>query len=69
MMLYVYDVRYELVDQTAIDIPLSNKNVCALYAVDSDYLLFASNPVAGMPDYYIDKSQIGTGNMEFVKMD
>ncbi len=69
MMLYVYDPSYDFVDKAVIDIPITNKRGCNLFAVNSDYLLFitANPPLA--PEYYIDKSQIGTGNMELIKIE
>ncbi len=68
MMLYIYDMSYDLVDKTVIDIPIVNKRLPSLFAVNSDYLLFSTGEFLFRPDYYIDKSQIGTGKMEFVKI-
>jgi hypothetical protein len=67
-MLYIYDLSYNFVDKTVIDIPIVNKRLASLFAVNSDYLLFITGNPPLVPEYYIDKSQIGTGNMEFVKI-
>jgi hypothetical protein len=63
-ILYIYDWDYNLIDSVKFD-KINNRTTAGGFMSDVDnYIIFASN-FNEKPDYYIDKSEIGTGNLMF----
>ena len=62
-VLYLYDWDFQLQGQVEIDYPLGISAEYVLCGETSDRLLLAARWI-GMPEYYIEKSDFGTGNIE-----
>ncbi|MFA7673281.1 MAG: hypothetical protein WCY62_05460, partial [Clostridia bacterium] len=64
-ILYIYDWDYNLIDSVEFDKVYGTGG----FVGDVDgYIIFTSN-FDVKPDYYIDKSEIGTGNLMFHKIE
>ena len=67
-ILYIYDRDYNLIDSVKFD-KINNRTTAGGFMSDAgNYIIFASN-FKGKPDYYIDKSEIGSGNLMFHKIE
>ncbi|HOD93762.1 MAG TPA: hypothetical protein PL054_07795 [Clostridia bacterium] len=67
-ILYIYDRDYNLIDSIKFD-KVYGKSTSGGFIGDVDkYVIFSSN-YNEKPDFYIDKSEIGTGNLMFHKIE
>ena len=66
-ILYIYDWDYNLVDSIVFD-KVPDKEYGGYLTYFDDYIVFSSD-YNHEPDYYIDKSEIGTGNLMFHKIE
>lgn len=62
--LYFYNWAFELVDTVEIDYPLSCSAQYAVIAETVDRVILTDGNSEGQSLYYIDKSELGTGNVE-----
>ena len=67
-ILYIYDRDYNLIDSVRFDKVYSKSSPGGFIGDVGNYIIFASN-FNEQPDYYIDKSEIGTGNLVFHKIE
>ena len=66
---YIYDRSYNLVDSITMDMPRTDFRATYFYADTGDYILLCCDFTdLTAPDYYLKKSEIGTGNMQLYKM-
>lgn len=61
--LYFYNWAFELVDTVRLDYTISNRTQFALIAETVDRVIL-TNKFNGQPLYYINKSELGTGNVK-----
>ncbi len=66
-VLYIYDWEFNLLNSIEFNY-IPTKKIGGFVTVVGDYILFASN-WDNNPDYYIDKSEIGTCNLMFHKIE
>ena len=62
-VLYIYDWDFQLQGQVDIDYPMEISGEYVLCGETPDRLLLAAKRI-GVPEYYIEKSDFGTGNIE-----
>ena len=62
-ILYILSRDYKLLDQIVL------KERCFFAAAASDRLYFETNNITKLENYYVDKSQIGSGNLQLIPMD
>ena len=67
-ILYIYDRKYNLVDSINFDKVVGKWSMGGFITDVGDYILYASD-FNDKPDYYIDKSEIGTGELKFHKIE
>jgi len=67
LILHIYDWDYNLIDSIEFNLVENNK-VGGFLTDVGDYIIFTSD-FSKKPDYYIDKSEIGTGNLIFHKIE
>lgn len=61
--LHFYNWAFELVDTVSLDYPVTGATCFAIIAETADRVIL-SNKIMGPPLYYIDKAELGTGNVE-----
>jgi len=66
-VLYIYDWDFNLIDSIKFDHVVPNR-IGGFVTDVGDYIIYSSN-WGEKPDYYIDKSEIGTGNLMFHKIE
>lgn len=62
--LYFYNWDFELVDTVTIDYPHTMRTQFLLAAETPEQFILTDQPLVGEPLYYINKSELGTGNVE-----
>lgn len=62
--LYFYNWNYELVDTVAITYPFMGYMVTDAIAAETAERIILTNSTLGRPMYYIEKSELGTGNVK-----
>jgi hypothetical protein len=67
-ILYIYDREYNLIDSVKFDKVYEQSSIGGFVLDVDNYIIFTSN-FNEKPDYYIDKSEIGTGNLMFHKIE
>ena len=60
--LYFYNWNYELVDTVGITYPFMGYMVTDAIAAETAERIILTNSTLGLPLYYIEKSELGTGN-------
>ena len=66
--LYIYGWDFSLIDSVCFN-KANNRSIADGFVDNTDgYITFSSN-FNEKPDYYIDKSEIGTGNLKFHKIE
>ncbi len=65
--LYFYNWAFELVDAVELDFPLSDSAQFSIIAETADRVILTDGNSRGKTYYYIDKSELGTGNVEIHK--
>ena len=63
--LYIYNWDYKLVDTIAITYPLMCYMVDEAVVAETAERIILTNSTLGLPLYYIEKSELGTGNAKF----
>lgn len=67
-MLYVFDRQYNLIDNVSVDIPMLNYFSPFYLTELDDYVLLSTSINDSAPDYYIKKSEFGSGNITVRKI-
>ena len=62
--LYIYNWNYELVDTVAITYPFMGYMVSNAVVAETAERIILTNSIHGLPLYYIEKSELGTGNVK-----
>lgn len=62
--LYIYNWAFELVDTVLIDAPHEGMTHRLFLAETADRFILSDGGVGDLPLYYIDKSELGTGNVQ-----
>ena len=62
--LYIYNWNYELVDTVAITYPFMGYMVSEAVVAETAERIILTNSTLGLPLYYIEKSELGTGNVK-----
>ncbi|MBQ1409753.1 MAG: hypothetical protein IIY94_00540 [Oscillospiraceae bacterium] len=62
-VLYILSRDYKVIDRIELE------KGCNYAAAASDRLYFATNNLTKLENYYVDKSQIGSGNLQLIPMD
>ncbi len=62
--LYIYNWAYQLVSTVKLDYPLDFNRRFALIAETAQQIFLTDQMVGGYPRYYIDKAELGTGNVQ-----
>lgn len=62
--LYFYNWAFELVDTVELDFPLQISASFSVFAETADRLFMTDDLSTGFPQYYIEKSELGTGNVQ-----
>ena len=67
-MFYIYDRQYKLIDSVLIDIEMEDYILSVYLTELEDYVLLTSSLINKPPDYYLLKSEFGSGDIKVRKI-